>query len=476
MANQKNINEDFVQNIWNDQRFFDIDLRATDGRSISILKAGIWNSDEGPDFVRAEVIIDGQLQVGDIEIHINSSDWYAHKHHLNPRYNRVVLHVVYFNDDINLRTRLQDGQRIPTLELLNRLNTPIGDLFDETEASKTTTVDFCRVAGKSLRIGPVKSIFADLGQERLMEKVDAMKHLRIRMDFEQLLYEGIMEALGYAKNREPFRELARRVPFSALNGKIDEEIQAILFGTAGLLPSQSQRSTDVDKSERTFTKRLESIWNASEQARMTTPMVAEQWKFARIRPSNFPTRRIAAISQLIGTCQESLMMIYLPIILQSAEADQKSLRKIRRQLVEKLTPAPSGYWTDHCDFGKRISQIGATLIGKDRALDIVVNILMPIAIVWADESQSTTLRKAVERLYGSCPKLQDNHITKQIQSQIFTDSQPFNVISPNAKIQQGTMYLHNNFCTSRLCDLCPIINGNATDDLTGEAVEAAGAK
>ena len=473
MADQRNINEDFVQNIWNDQRFFDVDLKATDGRSISILKAGIWNSDEGPDFVRAEVIIDGQLQVGDIEIHVNSSDWYAHEHHLNPRYNRVVLHVVYRDDDLNLRTRLQDGQRIPTLELLNLLNTPIGDLFDEAEAAKTATVDSCRVAGKSLKIGHLRSIFDDLGQERLMEKADAMKHLRIRMDFEQLLYEGIMEALGYAKNREPFRELARRVTFSALTGKVDEEIQAILFGVAGLLPSQSQRSTDLDQSDRTFIKRLESIWSASEQARMPTRMVAEQWRFAGTRPPNYPTRRIAAISQLIGNCQESLMMVYLPIILQSGEADRKDLVKIRRELVEKLTPVPSGYWADHCNFGKRMSQIGATLIGKNRALDIIVNILMPIAVVWAEESQSTALQVAVERLYSSCPKLQDNRITKQIQSQIFTDLQPFKLITPNAKIQQGEMYLHYNFCRSRLCDLCPIINGGATDNLAEETVETA---
>ena len=476
MSNLTNINEEFVQNIWNDQRFFDVDLRATDGRSISILKAGIWNSDEGPDFVRGEIIIDGQLQVGDIEIHVKSSDWYAHEHHLNPRYNRVVLHVVYMNDDINLRTRLQDGQRIPTLELLNRLNTPIGDLFDEAAAAKTTTGDFCRVAGKSLKIGPLKSIFVDLGQERLMEKADAMKHLRIRMDFEQLLYEGIMEALGYTKNRESFRELARRVPFSALTGKVDKEIQAILFGVAGLLPSQSQRSSNLNHSDRTFIKRLESIWNASEQARMPTRMVAEQWKFAGTRPPNFPTRRIAAMSQLIGNCQESLMMVYLPIILQSAEADGKNLGKIRQQLVKKLTPVPSGYWIDHCDFGKRMPQIGANLIGRHRALDITVNKLMPIAMVWAEESQSKTLYEAVERLYGSCPKLQDNRVTRQIQSQIFTDSQPFDAISPNAKIQQGAIYLHNNFCTSRLCDLCPIINGSATDDSRAESVEAAGTK
>ena len=471
MSNLEHVNEDFVQNIWNDQRFYDIDLRATDGRQISILKAGIWNSDEGPDFVRSEITIDGQLQIGDIEIHVNSSDWYAHEHHLNPRYNRVVLHVVLRNDDINLRTRLQDGQRIPTLELLDRLNTPIGDLFDETEAAKTTTVDFCRVAGKFIKVDPLKSVLEDLGQERLMEKADAMKNLRIRMDFEQLLYEGIMEALGYTKNREPFRELARRVPFSALAGKDDEEIQAILFGIAGLLPSQSKRVIDLDESDKLFIKRLESIWNASEQVRIPTRMVAEQWRFARTRPPNFPTRRIAAISQLIRNCRESLMMVFLPIIQQSAESDQRELVKIRRQLVDKLTPIPTGYWIDHCNFGKRMSQIGATLVGKDRALDIIVNILLPIALVWAEESQSTVLQDAVHRLYGSCPKLQDNKITKQVQSQIFTEQQPSKIISSSARHQQGAMYLYKNFCSSHLCDLCPIVNGGAVDGVAGGSTE-----
>ena len=51
-----------------------------------------------------------------------------------------------------------------------------------------------------------------LGQERLLGKADVMRGVLDRVDFEQLLYEGIMEALGYTKNRKTFRELAQRVP------------------------------------------------------------------------------------------------------------------------------------------------------------------------------------------------------------------------------------------------------------------------
>ena len=459
MADLKNIDEHFVQTVWNEQRFSDFELKSTDGRSIQVLKPGFWNSDEGPDFVQAELLIDGDLHAGDVEIHINSSGWYNHKHHLDPRYNRVILHVVYLNDDINLRTRLQNGKRIPTLEILNRLDAPIGDLFDERRESRETSTSDCRVTGKTLKIECVQSVFDNLGQERLLEKADVMRGVLARVDFEQLLYEGIMEALGYTKNRKPFRELAQRVPLSELLGKSDESIQAILFGVAGLLPSQSQQEVEWDEADRKFIERLESIWESTEQRKKPTRMTAEQWHFAKMRPSNYPSRRLPAIAQIISRCQDTLMMDFLPLIEGAATTNQRTLARLRRRLQERLTPAPSGYWEDHSHFGKGIPQPGAALIGTARAADIIVNILLPITLVWAEYSQSPELTEAVQRLYDSYPKLQENHITQQIEAQIFSQEQPIKLLSPSAKKQQGAIYLHRNFCSSQLCDLCPIIEG-----------------
>ena len=460
MADLKNIDEDFVQTVWNEQQFFDFDLKSTDRRSIQVLKPGFWNSDEGPDFVQAELLIDGDLHVGDVEIHIRSSSWYNHNHHLDPRYNRVILHVVFLNDDINLRTRLQNGKRIPTLELMDRLDAPIGDLFDEREVAQQTSPGDCRVTGNTLKIERVRSVFDELGGERLLEKADAMQNLLIRVDFEQLLYEGIMEALGYTRNRKPFRELAQRVPLSELLGKSDESIQAVLFGVAGLLPSQFQQGTKWDKADRRFIERLESIWESTEQYKNPTRMTAEQWHFAKIRPANYPSRRIPAIAQIISRCQDNLMMKFLPLIEGAATANQKALARIRRRLREQLTPAPSGYWENHSHFGKGIPQRGAALIGTARASDIIINILLPITLVWAERSQSSNLIEAVQRLYNSYPKLQENHTTQQIEVQIFSQKQPIKLISPSAKKQQGAIYLHRNFCSSQLCDLCPIIEGD----------------
>ena len=96
---------------------------------------------------------------------------------------------------------------------MDRLDAPIGELFDDREQARDESIQ-CRVTGRRLKIEPLKSVFDKLGQERLEEKADDMRNLRIGINFEQLLYEGIMDALGYSKNRKPFRELARRVPFS----------------------------------------------------------------------------------------------------------------------------------------------------------------------------------------------------------------------------------------------------------------------
>ena len=459
MADLKNIDEHFVQTVWNEQRFFSSDFKSTDGRSIQVLKPGFWNSDEGPDFVQAELLIDGDLHAGDVEIHINSSGWYNHKHHLDPRYNRVILHVVYLNDDINLRTRLQNGKRIPTLEILHRLDAPIGDLFDERKASQETSTSDCRVTGETLKIESVQSLFDELGQERLIEKADVMRNLLVRVDFEQLLYESIMEALGYAKNRKPFRELAQRVPLSELLSKPDETIQAILFGVAGLLPSQSEQEIEWEEEDIAFIERLESIWESTEQYKNATRMTTEQWHFAKMRPANYPSRRIPAVAQIISRCQDTLMMDFLPLIEEAATANQRALTGIQRRLRERLTPAASGYWEAHSHFGKGIPQRGAALIGRDRASDIIVNNLLPITLVWAEHSQSPKLTTAVQRLYDSYPKLQENYITQQIEAQIFSQEQPIKLISPSAKKQQGAIYLHKNFCSSRLCDLCPIVEG-----------------
>ena len=453
------IDEAYVQTLWHEQRFFDTNMESIDRKTIRVLKPGIWNHNEGPDFMHAEIEIDGKLFVGDVEIHVQASEWYAHKHHLNSRYNRVILHAVYFDDDINLRTRLQNGKRIPTLELLKWVATDTGDLYNDIQ--NTGTEDgICRVTGKQLNMEVLKGVFESLGRERFLEKVESMRLLRTRLDFEQLLYEGIMEALGYSRNSKAMRELAQHVPFADLDQKSESEIQAILFGVAGLLPSQREKSPSTEVTKDPSIIALEALWRASAYAELPRRMTDTHWSFTS-RPVNHPIRRIAAMGQLIHQCQGSLMMYFLPSCEKAAATDaRRSLQIIGRELRVLLNIEPTGYWETHFNFGTSNSRKEA-LIGSGRALDIITNKILPVAYIWAVEAGSQKLQEAVLRLYSVTLKSSGNKIIDEIDKQIFTESQQMRHLKPTAKIEQGIIRLYKNYCADRLCDLCPILEHDA---------------
>lgn len=455
------IDENFVQTIWNDQRFINPNMSSIAGKQIRILKPGVWNHEDGPDFMHAEIEIDGKLHVGDVEIHVKASEWYNHKHHLNSRYNRVILHAVLFDDDFNLRTRLQNGKRVSTLELLKYIDAPIGDLFDQRVESDEEKTKSCRVTGNQLDIEKLQQVFESLGTERFLEKADAIRLLRTRLNFEQILYEGIMEALGYSQNSKQLRELAQRVPFDELDNKSEHEIQAILFGVAGLLPSQLDKPLPEEDKNAPLIVALETLWEASDRYSKGDRMNATQWRFGRTRPSNFPTRRIAAMSQLLFECKGSLMMYFLPTCEKAVLADSsKELRNIQKELLDLLMLEPTDYWSMHSNFGKGISK-GVKLIGESRALDIMVNKILPVAYIWSVESESRKLQDGILKLYGAFKKLQENNNTKQVKKQIYSETQPANVIKYSARINQGMIRLYKNYCADQLCDLCPLFEYNA---------------
>ncbi len=64
------------------------------GATITVLHPGRRNVHEGPDIDDAVIIYREQILRGPVECHLRSRNWFDHKHHANPVYNRVILHVV----------------------------------------------------------------------------------------------------------------------------------------------------------------------------------------------------------------------------------------------------------------------------------------------------------------------------------------------------------------------------------------------
>ena len=88
--------EEFLHFIWLYQLFDHSRLKTEEGEILLILQPGIHNTHSGPDFSEARIRIGENVWVGHVEIHIKSSDWYAHNHHLDNAYKNVVLHLQAF--------------------------------------------------------------------------------------------------------------------------------------------------------------------------------------------------------------------------------------------------------------------------------------------------------------------------------------------------------------------------------------------
>ena len=108
--------EDLLHFIWRHNKLPTNQLCTTDDEPVLVKSIGIQNRHAGPDFFNASVTIDGQLWAGNVEMHLKSSDWYAHHHEIDKNYDNVILHVVWEDDVVVFR---KDGSKIPTLEMRN---------------------------------------------------------------------------------------------------------------------------------------------------------------------------------------------------------------------------------------------------------------------------------------------------------------------------------------------------------------------
>ena len=71
--------EELLAYLWKIQNFDCSSLTTTDGRQLVVSKPGQENLGAGPDFFHAHIYIDDTLWVGNVELHVRASDWFAHK-------------------------------------------------------------------------------------------------------------------------------------------------------------------------------------------------------------------------------------------------------------------------------------------------------------------------------------------------------------------------------------------------------------
>lgn len=440
------LSERIIQAIWH-HLFLTLDnLQTTDGRPVRILDRGQWNQDAGPDFRAVKVRIGDEVLHGDVEIHWRTSDWIAHGHEDDPKYARVILHGVYEDD------RTPTGRQVPILELKPHLSSSLGQLAERLRwMGINDEALLCRDFIARLDPSFVRKYIEHKGAERLEYKVRRFAELKAshRLSWNEVFYFGIMDALGFSKNREPFRRLASAVRYRDLMAAIrDDEpttalmrLQAILLGAAGLL-AIDPRKVRGDIGVIPYVQRLESLWSEFRASRPGGAwMSMPEWRLFRLRPSNFPTLRIA------GLCR--LLQAHAGRSWPDVWAKALSTESAVESWLSLLTVPAYGYWSDHYWWGDEGRHRQKDLIGRQRAFEIVVNVVLPLLKLWSEEKGRPNLSLDVHRIAESAASREKNSVIRFMQSQLATGGEA------TIRFHQGLIHLHRQ-CRSYGCADCPI--------------------
>jgi hypothetical protein len=407
---------------------------ADTGEPLHIIFPGRVSNRGGCDFKDAVFVINGRIACGDVEIHVKSSQWQGHGHHQDPKYNDIALHVVWQRDSQTI-TRLHNGKAIPTVCLGSFMT---GSL-DELLALPLGYSDTCSSAASLSNSDIVDTLLVAAGVKRFKAKAATFRRALNGGDARQVIYQGITRALGYTQNAGPCQMLAQKLPVIELTKESAVSChQALLLGHAGLLPSQRHRPVKDGAGSR-----LEKIWQS---AGVTETMKDTEWCFFRVRPDNFPIRRLIALGYLINRYrQPGLASGMLNLV------EQSPIGTEHRWLENGLAVTVRGYWQNHFDFGISTGRTSA-LIGFEKASAIVLNTVLPFAAAYGELDSDFKLRKKAGEIYRRYPGRGDNELTRHMKQQLGLRHDT----RLSACQQQGLIHLFNTYCRQRNCSRCPV--------------------
>ena len=387
------VREDAVARLWSRAHNLPHGLRTEQGAPFRVVYPGRPGGPAGPDFVDSVIETPGGERItGDVELHVAAPDWYRHGHHDDPAYNGVILHVVMRTGGREA-SRHQSGTTVPIVELQGQAPSSDGGA-DLLLASLRTASD-----------AEIEERLDRAGEMRFMAKSGGFS-LELRDgDADQVLYASLMEGLGYAANRRPFRLLAETVPYprlAALRGEPPATrllaVRALLLHGAGML----DRAPPED---------LPAITALLRRLPLRRPVRGGEWTTSGVRPANHPARRILGATRILDRLMD----------LGPAESIAVPIRRDdARGLSSMLEARP--------------------FVGKGRASEIAVNVALPFAHAMAKARGDGELESASLEMFGRLPALQENSVTREMRRILVGAGKG---IGPGgARRQQGLVHLY----------------------------------
>ncbi len=485
-AGRAGVDELTVSRAWNAGWLRSDALRTTEGRPLTIVYRGRWTFGFCPDFRGALIAFGSELVRGEVEVHLRSGGWRAHGHHLDPAYNGVVLHVALDGDGRDGRgvtpCRRQDGVVVPTLLLGPVLRGPLAQLPSDPALAALGSIADDRCIAEvtpTNRAGALAAI-ERAGDARLTAKAATFEAQFTALPPGQVLYAGLLDALGYARNRAPMGALAGALPLAAIEARLptrDAEgafrvAAALLLGVGGFLPLDPALarlvglgSGECAAIERAWTE-LGGPWRGmggpgrsladgqsrageAEGAGRGVGVAGMGWVLARARPANHPARRLLGLAAILARCGR---LGLLAACLEPGTADDPGtgLRELRELLLGPPRPGDSA----------------GRYVGADRVAEMLANVLLPFSLAYGAWAGDERLMGGAAALWEVAPASSGNEPTRALLAQIAGGGA---LRLRTGRQQQGALHLLRHYCEHRRCFECPIARlGRGTGETSAE--------
>lgn len=416
------IPESLLHYIWQFKSFAFNDLQTTQGDALQLLHVGTHNPHAGADFSEARLYINDVLWVGNIEIHVRASDWLRHQHQHDEAYNTVILHVVYENDT---PICLPNGTPLPTFELRDRIAPSLLQRYWTLYQNQHWIP--CQAHWATVSDLHVSLWLERLAVERLQQRVQVIADqlAATQNHWEEVFYQSVARSLGGKVNADAMQLLAESMPLRILAKHKNNllQVESLLLGQAGLLA--------IDTAD-AYVLQLQKEYQYLQHKYALMPMQSHAWKFARLRPANFPTLRIAQLAQLI----------YQSNHLFSKILDCVESKSCRTLFALEL----HSFWQTHYTLLKESDRRAKTL--GDDALDLLmINTVVPFVFAYGSlRGDSRYCDKALAWLEQLAPE----------QNSIIDGWATLGVAMRNAHQTQALLQLKNEYCTPRRCLECAL--------------------
>ncbi|MDR2462988.1 MAG: DUF2851 family protein [Verrucomicrobiales bacterium] len=419
--------EAFVQRLWFEE-LYQNPLTLTDGRQIRVVQPGFWNREAGADFYHAAIIDEnGKLQTGAVEIDLSPGQWRQHHHADNPRYNNVILHVVWRAGAREFFPVTVSGGAVRQAELSSQLKFPPAELreyFSATLSERELGAKRGRCGGilAALTDDAVLKILRDAGEFRFAQKRQLFRLKAAALGVEQALWLGVAEALGFAKNRAAFRGLAQRLTVGdLLTVTTDWRREALLFGVAGFMPGARLPERLAASA---YARRLWDEWWQYRAAWQERVIPRAIWRLAGVRPLNRPERRVALMARL------------------SAPVNWRMFTRLARignyELLQSFfAELTHDFWSTHCTLASSPSAAPAGLLGEGRLTALMFNTVWPLS---ARENPGETEERLRRAASG-----QQNRLAK-IAAVRLLGNRNARGLKTSLLAQEGLLQVYRDFC------------------------------